>query len=43
MRMLIRCLAIVIVGTAIVAGIQYVVYKLYEIKEGKYIVIEDRE
>ena len=41
MKMLIRCLAIVVVGTALVAGIQYVIYRLYESKNNRYIIIED--
>ena len=39
MKVLIRCLAVVCVGVALVAGIQYVFYKFYEHRGNKYIVI----
>ena len=43
MKALIRCLAVVVVGTALVAGIQYVIYKLYENKESRYILIGENQ
>jgi len=42
MKILIRCVAVAIAGTAIVAGLQYIVYKMYEKKVNKDIVAEDQ-
>jgi len=43
MKILVRCLAVVVVGAALVAGIQYLFYKFYGNKGNKYIVIWENQ
>ena len=41
MKTLFRCIAIVASGTAIVAGLQFAIYKMYERKESRFVTAGD--